>query len=101
MIDTNSLLVGILILLNVVFFFLGYIIGKISHSQADYGSQSKPFRQKNQPNIAPTQISIDETKYVTDINLSGLEKKYDKLGETVVSSGNISSSINKLKNIKT
>lgn len=100
MIDTMSLLIGILILLNVVFFFLGYIIGKISHSQTNYGSQSTVFGKKNQPNISSIPISIDETKYVTDINLSGLEKKYDNIGDTVVSNENISSSISKLKNIK-
>lgn len=100
MIDTINLLIGILILLNVVFFFLGYIIGKISHSQANYGSQLNPFTKTNQPNKISTPIKIDETKYVTDINLSGLEKKYEKLGDTVTSDDNISSSVNKLKNMK-
>lgn len=45
-------------------------------------------------------ITIDESKYVTDIKTSGMEKKYENLGETKVSEENIESSINKLKNIK-
>ena len=45
-------------------------------------------------------ISIDEKKIVLDIDTKTLTKKFDSLGETKTSSENISSSINKLKNMK-
>jgi hypothetical protein len=45
-------------------------------------------------------VIIDERKFVTDIKTSGMEKKYENLGETKISNENIESSINKLKNLK-
>ena len=96
MFEIPNLIIIILILLNVVFFCLGYIIGKIQNSQVVFNSQSNRI---NRP-TAMSKITIDETKVVTDINLSGLEKKYDQLGETKTNNEKISSSINKLKALK-
>jgi hypothetical protein len=56
------------------------------------------FQQKNK--TAQNNISIDDTRYVVDIKTDNLEKKYDKLGDTTQSTEQISSSINKLKNLK-
>jgi hypothetical protein len=96
----TDVLFGILILLNIIFFILGYIIGK-SNSQHVYGAQlnkSESFFKKNQ--IPINNIKIDDTKYVTDISTKGLEKKYDSLGETSVSKNDTITSVNKLKNLK-
>lgn len=102
MVDNTNILFGLLILLNVVFFFLGYIISRLSHSQANVQSQPVSFFDKNKSTKenAINKISINETKYITDIKTSDLEKKYDNLGEIKVSNENIESSINKLKNLK-
>jgi hypothetical protein len=97
---TLNILLAILVLLNIVFFILGYIFAKInSSSQQVSGSQPNSFFSKNK-NTENNKITIDERKFVTDIKTSGMEKKYDNLGETKVSDENIQSSIDKLKNIK-
>jgi hypothetical protein len=102
MIDTIYILLIILILLNIVFFFLGYSIGRLNSSQTIVESQPISFFNKSKSDNGKmiNKITIDESKYVTDIKTSGMEKKYENLGETKVSEENIESSINKLKNIK-
>ena len=83
--------------MNIVFFFLGYIIGKSTNSQITIESQPNSFFQKDikeKKDKIKTKLIIDESKYVTDIKTSDMEKKYENLGE------NIESSINKLKNLK-
>jgi hypothetical protein len=101
MINTLNILLVILILLNIVFFILGYVFAKINNSQQIYGSQPNSFFSKNKiTEEKNNKITIDERKFVTDIKTSDMEKKYDNLGETKVSDENIQTSIDKLKNIK-
>ena len=102
MVDTICILLIILILLNVVFFFLGYSIGRLNSSQTNVESQPISFfnKSKSDSDKMIDKITINESKYVTDIETSGMEKKYETLGETKISQENIESSINKLKNIK-
>jgi hypothetical protein len=45
-------------------------------------------------------IIIDDRKFVTDISIEGMEKKYNELGNTKLSDDNISESVNKLQNLK-
>jgi hypothetical protein len=103
MIDTVHILLIILILLNVVFFFLGYSIGRVHSSQTNVESQPISFFSKQGSAIIDKtikKVNIDETKYVTNIETSNMEKKYTSLGETKISNENIESSIDKLKNLK-
>jgi hypothetical protein len=102
MADTIYILLIILILLNIVFFFLGYFLGRLGSSQTILGSQPVSFFDKSKSNNdnPVNKIIIDESKYVTDIKTSGMEKKYENLGETKISEESIESSINKLKSIK-
>jgi hypothetical protein len=102
MADTIYLLLIILVLLNIVFFFLGYLIGRLKNSQTIIESQPVSFFNKNKSDNDKTinKVTIDESKYVTDIKTSDMEKKYENLGETKISNEDIESSINKLKNIK-
>lgn len=60
----------------------------------------KDVKRTKQSVQIPTSVSIDETKVVTNISTDNLVKKYDELGDKTVSNDNISSSINKLKNMK-
>ena len=103
MIDTIQILLIILILLDIVFFFLGYTIGRLNSSQTIVESQPVSFFNK-QKSVSDdkviNKVIIDERKFVTDIKTSGMEKKYENLGETKISNENIESSINKLKNLK-
>jgi len=100
--DTIQLVLYLSLFLNLVFFILGYIVAKIYHSQHNIGSQSNLWVNNRSTNNvkSATKIAIDESKYVTDINLSGIEKKYDELGDTKVSNDQIASSVDKLKNLK-
>jgi len=101
--DTMHILLIILILLDIVFFFLGYTIGRLTSSQTIMKSQPTSFFSKNQSvsdDKIINKVIIDERKFVTDITTSGMEKKYNNLGETKISNDNIESSIDKLKNMK-
>jgi hypothetical protein len=98
-IDNDVLVLSII---NILSFSLGYILGKLrpisgvsNSSQAYFGG---PGNQSNTNNKA--KISIDDTKFVTEIKTEGLEKKYNNLGDKKVSNENIGNSINKLKNMK-
>ena len=89
----------ILICLNILFFLCGYSLGKLNNSTGVYNSKPKSFFDKSEDNIGQ-KITIDSSKVITDIKTDSLEKKYDQLGTTVNSDENISSAINKLKNMK-
>lgn len=97
--STEAYIIIILLFLNILSLIIGYILGKINNlSQVD-----KPvsfFTKNNEKNNPPTKVEIDDRKYVTEINTKGLEKKYSSIGETKESTENISSSIDKLKNLK-
>lgn len=101
MIEIYIIIALILLFLNFLFFGVGYILGKINSPKV-IESQSKSFFSQNLKSTEDKKekITIDERKHVTDIKTSGLEKKYDTLGETKKSDENIESSINKLKNLK-
>lgn len=81
-------------------FLIGYLLGK-NANHSNYNGVSRGVRTQQIKDIKTNQsVSIDETKVVTSINTDNLTKKYDELGDKVVSDENISSSINKLKNMK-
>lgn len=99
--DVSQIIIVIFLILNIITFILGYFIGKISkinivNSNISDTSFIPIDKQKN--NIE--KINIDETKVVSKINTSSLEKKYDNLGNTTISDENITDSINKLKKLK-
>jgi|688.fasta_scaffold05897_7 hypothetical protein len=94
----NTIIVLILLVLNFFVFVLGLLCGRIFLSVQSHNQTQSFFQQKNK--TAQNNISIDDTRYVVDIKTDNLEKKYDKLGDTTQSTEQISSSINKLKNLK-
>jgi len=93
-----------LVVVNVVFLILGTLLGSLL-SYFIFMKNETPnlgFFKKNQhdsPRHKDT-ISIDEKKVVVNIKTDDLEKKYDSLGTTTKTDENISSSVNKLKNLK-
>lgn len=107
---TNTILISILISLNLLFLCIGIILGKtysgISFNTLEKDNQigsSESFFKKQKHHdqqTKSTNIDIDERKVVVAIKTDGLEKKYDTLGDVKQSSDNISSSIDKLKNMK-
>jgi hypothetical protein len=102
MIDTASLLSIILVLFNFVSFGIGYIIGRLNNSS--YTMIEKPIskrnKQYNNNEKSQNKIIIDDRKFVTDISVDGMEKKYNELGNTRLSNENISESVNKLQTLK-
>lgn len=100
MISIVDISIGILFLLNIVFLFIGYFLGKSSSTNLQDINSNIGFFKQNSSNTLKNVIEIDDKKIVTKINTDNLEKKYDSLGEINNSSENISSSINKLKNMK-
>lgn len=91
-----------LLSIGACFFFIGYLLGKRS-VEGVYINTNKPggfFDSNKKQENKITKIKIDDAKYVTEIKTDGMEKKYDQLGDVKQSAENITSSINKLKNLK-
>ncbi len=104
-IDNGLILVFIVILFfisYVIVFTLGLFIGGlyfnrgVSNDRISINRTNKNIAEKNTMNA----ISIDDSKFVTDIKTDGMEKKYESIAETKSSSEDISNSISKLKNMK-
>jgi len=93
--DSNVLY--LLFAINIISFLLGFIFSKIliiPNHNINQNYKSKIFnKEKNN-------VVIDDKKFVATIDTSGIEKKYDLLGETKQSNENIGDSVNKLKNLK-
>ena len=99
MIDSNILVI-ILLFLNIIFFCIGYLLGQSNNKYIEYIDSPKKNILKDRNLVDKPNISIDDTKIVTKIDIGDLEKKYESLGETKSSQENIQSSVNKLKNMK-
>lgn len=97
---TNDIIIPILLVLVFFAFILGLLCGKILLSPKETATPSFFKQQSTKEQQKNNNISIDDKKYVVDIKTDNLEKKYDKLGDTKQSTEQISSSINKLKNLK-
>lgn len=97
--DLYSIIIAILIIFNILFLVIGFILGRIwSINGVNNNDKPKSFLKSKENKIES--VSIDEKVYVTDIKTDGMTKKYDDLGEVKRSDENISSSINKLKQMK-
>jgi len=94
----------VLIILNIAFFLFGYILGRLNNTNGVYHSQNNTqsffTKHKTQEQDSNKKIDIDSTKVVIDIKTDNMQKKYDNLGETKQSNEQISSAINKLKNMR-
>ena len=90
-----------LLAIGVCLFLIGYFIGKLSNTGvSNTVVNTKPVSFFDDIKKDKKTVSIDDTKYVVDIQTSGMEKKYESLGDIKKSEENISNSINKLKNMK-
>lgn len=99
MIDTNIIVVLIILILIINSFVVGYLLGRSSNNSGVLNTKPQSFF-KQQNSLLKDTISIDDKKFVVDIKTEGLEKKYDSLGDIKKSEENISNSVNKLKNLK-
>jgi hypothetical protein len=91
-----------LLAIGVCLFLIGYFLGKQStcgvYNPVSLNKPSSFF--DNNKEETKKKIVIDNAKFVTEIKTDNLEKKYENLGEVKNSVEDISSSINKLKNMK-
>ena len=87
----------IIVCMNIICGSVGYILGMMSNKEEI--PKVKSFFTKRDDKIEQS-IDINDSTYVSEINTKGLEKKYTTLGETQQSTEDISSAVNKLKNIK-
>jgi hypothetical protein len=77
---------------------IGYLLGRYTSNNGVQNIQTS-FLKKNISNSHQS-VSIDDKKFVVDINTDNLEKKYNSLGEIKNTTDDISNSIDKLKNLK-
>jgi hypothetical protein len=99
--NNSNIIILILLILNIISLFIGYILGKISSINTinitdRYLSNNQNLKKKE----GMSMVDIDETKFILKIITDNLEKKYDKLATSKQSTENITDSINKLKNLK-
>lgn len=117
----------IVIGLFAAFCLIGYILGQLKsnekstpiiiHTEAKEKTQASRSvsrqrkTKKSEPTVktkksifeeevSPAKITIDDRIMVTGTETVGMEKKFSELGKTTESEDNISSSVNKLKNLK-
>lgn len=98
MIIDHYLIVQILLVLNIIFFLIGFCLGKNTSSQTILEAQKHRSFFETQKNNTE-KLSIDDKKYVVPI-VSNFEKKYADLGDIKTTEDNINSSVSKLKNMK-
>jgi hypothetical protein len=82
----------------IIVFIVGIYIGKNIISNNIENTNISTI--KKEKSIPKNHINIDEKKVVLDINTKGLEKKYDSIAEETIQETDISTSVNKLKNMK-
>jgi hypothetical protein len=96
---TNNIEIIIITLVYINTLIIGYLLGRVNYGSGVLENASRSFLHK-QTDVKNKQIIIDDKKFVTEIKTDSLEKKYETLGDTKHSVEDISSSINKLKNLK-
>lgn len=96
----EQILMLVLVILNLFSFALGLILGKIWSINGVVNSTAKPKSFLSESKNNTLSANIDERIIITDIKTDNMVKKYDSLGETKQSTENISSSVNKLKQMK-
>lgn len=100
--DYISILIIVLFLISyIIIFLLGLLVGRLLSFNGVYKNEpiTKTLSSIVNKNTGQP-ISIDTSKFVVDIKTDGLEKKYEQLGDVKESQETISSSVNKLKNMK-
>lgn len=92
----------LIVFININSFIIGYLLGRFMRFDGVSNSVPKSFFKQNKQNsdIEKNNLSIDDKKFVVDIKTDNLERKYESLGDVKKTEENISSSVNKLKNLK-
>lgn len=101
---STNLEILIIICLSIFIFSAGIYTGSIlcRKSSAHHEEVPVSFLKKNKSakSDMKTKISIDDTKVVTKIETSGMERKFEEMGKKSTKENTIKSSISKLKSMK-
>lgn len=104
MIENNIIyLFSSLIVSYFIVFGIGVFLGHHYSNTSSYENNHTGFLRTNsqyQDKAHSKSLFIDDRKVVFGLDTDGLDKKYEILGDTKQSKDNISSSVNKLKNMK-
>lgn len=97
----NNFTIYLIVVLNLICFILGFLAAKLLvFGGVSYNSQPHIATPgKNQEKLTK-KVSIDDSKYITNIDTNSLERKYTNIAEEQHSEENISSSVSKLKQMK-
>lgn len=103
----NNIEIYLCIVINILFFCIGYLLGNLrikNHESSPISwcisnKEQKKQQEKEQTLEKIKAIDIDNSKMVIIEDISGLEKKFDNMGNTTDVHSNIESSINKLSQI--
>jgi len=79
-------------------FYLGFLSDRLINMNINE-QNAQSLKRKKEAQIQ-SGIDIDDNKLVINIKTDGLEKKYNELGEKALSLDTITSSVDKLKNLK-
>ncbi len=91
----------VIIALEIAIFVLGVYVGKnILGGNIESQKPESFLRNQGKKKQNENQLSIDDTKVVLKIDTGGMEKKFKDIGKTKVTEDDISSAVNKLKNMK-
>jgi hypothetical protein len=98
---TNNFIIYLAIILNLICFSLGFLTARlVSFGGVSYSSQANIATPgKNRENLTK-KVSIDNSKFITNIDTNSLERKYTNIAEETLSEENIGSSVSKLKQMK-
>ncbi len=98
---TNNFIIYLTVILNLICFILGFLTARlVSFGGVSYNSQATITTPGKNREKLTKKVSIDDSKYITNIDTNSLERKYTNIAEETLSEENIGSSVSKLKQMK-
>jgi len=99
--STGMMLIILIIISHMLIMILGVGLGYLIWGrQMSVYEKPGSFLKSQGKDKQSNSIEIDDTKVVLSVNTDGYEKKFDNMTKETKVKNNISSSVNKLKNMK-
>jgi len=101
--NTNLLLLFCIFSSYFTIFFIGFLLGK-NNTQViskELFLEKSQRKSKDYEKVVEKmqKITIDDSKFVSNIDISDMEKKYDNIAPSVEINDNIDASVNKLSSL--
>ncbi len=101
--NTNLFLLFCMFSCYFTIFFIGFLLGKNNVkivSKESFVEKSQRKSKDYEKVVEKMQkITIDDSKFVSNIDISDMEKKYDNIAPSVEINDNIDASVNKLSSL--